>query len=65
MQLNDWLPSAETVKQKDKEAAELKSGEDGMVEERLKHSLVKGIDEFIVKIQKKPEPKIFKTARYN
>jgi len=38
---------AETVKQKDKEAAKIEEWRNWGVEERLKHSLVKGIDEFI------------------
>src|SRR4030067_1801765 len=38
---------AETVKQKDKEAVKTKERRNWSVEDRLKHSLVKGIDEFI------------------
>ena len=40
---------AETVKQKDKEVAKIEEWRNWSVEERLKHSLVKGIDEFIEK----------------
>src|SRR3972149_1638240 len=40
---------AETVKQKDKEAVKIEEWRNWRVEERLKHSLVKGIDEFIEK----------------
>ena len=40
---------AETVKQKDKEAVKTEEWRNWNVEDRLKHSLVKGIDEFIEK----------------
>lgn len=40
---------AETIKQKDKEVAKIEEWRHWGVEERLKHSLVKGIDEFIEK----------------
>ena len=40
---------AENVKQKDKQAAVVEEWRSWEVEERLKHSLVKGIDEFVVK----------------
>lgn len=40
---------AETVQQKDKEVAKIEEWRNWSVEERLKHSLVKGIDEFIEK----------------
>lgn len=38
---------AETVKQKDKEAAKIEEWRDWAVEERLKHALVRGVDEFV------------------
>ncbi len=40
---------AETVKQKDRETAKVEEWRNWSVEERLKHSLIKGIDEFIEK----------------